>query len=152
MNATFQRHLDAIGRGEVTKTNVIGIRKAINAAERREHGYSVSSTCPRVTAQEVEALQSALRAVAPVVVGELHETGVVLLRNPRFKRDLAAVADLIEDGPIQFRLIGFSDGSPYYLVECRRGSFRFQHFPWQRAYGGGGGKTGAEVWEVKRPG
>jgi len=50
---TFQKHIDAIASGSVTKTNIIGLRKALNAEGRRRAGLSVSMTCPKVSGDDI---------------------------------------------------------------------------------------------------
>lgn len=149
----YQKHMAAIERGEIDKTTVIGLKKLVNMDWRRARGYSISSTAPKASPQEVEALQIAMRERAPAVVGELHESGVKVLRSDRFRRQLRDVADLVEEGPILFRLVGFADIGrghflPIYQVETRRGSFRFQHVPWQASFTGA--EPGPIVWEVRR--
>lgn len=151
MNA-LRRHLAAIERGEITKTNVIGMKKAINAAERIREGCSVSATAPRVTVSDTMALRRRLSERRPIVRGELHDSGLKVLRNPRYAKRLASYADSIAAAD-HFRLVGFdmigrrgSHAVPVYAVWSKiplKGgvldggtyeAFRFRNIPWQTAY------------------
>lgn len=134
--STFERHLAAIQSGEVTRTNVIGIRKAINAAERKANGWSVPrGAMPPAQAWELEAW---VEREQPRVVGDLHDSGLTVLRNKRYAKRLAQYADVIE-WPDHFELVRFDRiGSRggyavpvYRLVGANGGSFKFMNIPWQ---------------------
>lgn len=71
---TFSKHLAAVQSGTVTKSNVIGIRKAMNAYERKASRYSISRTCPEWTGSQVTEIERALDLHRPLVTGELHAT------------------------------------------------------------------------------
>ncbi len=131
----FQKHIEAIKSGVVTKTNVIGIRKAINANERREYGYSVGSTAPNVTPSEIDQAYGLLATVKPRVTGELHDTGLKLLRSPRYAKRLSPYRSIIDD-ITSFHLVGYEqdDGntSPRYAARDSKGrEFEFVNVPWQ---------------------
>jgi len=130
-------HLADIKARKVTKTNVIGLRKAINANERRVRGYSTGATCPKTTAAEVAELEAALRKFKPRVVGPLHETGLKLLSSPRYKKRLASVAKIIAHLE-SFHLIGFDrigdhglNVTPLYEARGAGKAFTFRNIPWQ---------------------
>lgn len=130
-------HMADITSGTVTKTNVIGLRKILNADARRQHGWGTSSTCPKYTHDEAVALERALSRCKPVVTGELHETGLALLRSPRYKKRLAGVKPII-DALDSFRLVRFDrigrhDAYAVPVYEARAGSksFVFRNIPWQ---------------------
>lgn len=126
----MNKHLEAILRGVVDKSNVIGIRKALNAAERRASGYSVSSTAPKLTADECTAIEAALAEHEPRVIGELVASGMDRLRNPRYRKRLASVADVVAN-LTHFCLVGFDDGTPIYRACSATGSFLFKNVSWQ---------------------
>ena len=126
----MNKHLKAIRAGVVDKSNVIGIRKALNAAERRACGYSVGSTAPRATAVECAEIEAALARYEPNVAGALVQSGLVRLQNPRYKKRLASVADIIAN-LTHFCLVGFDDGTPIYRACSPRGSFLFKNKSWQ---------------------
>ena len=86
--STFAKHLAAVKSGEITKSNVIGIRKAMNAYERKASRYSTSCTCPNWTAAQIAEIERALDLHRPLVTGGLHETGLALLRSPRYRKRL----------------------------------------------------------------
>ena len=143
------KHLEAILAGEVTKTNVTGIRKAINAMERRREGYSTSRTSPRLTPDDVFAIEQALAEHEPVVVGELHETGLKLLRSPRYAKRLAQVKAIVDSPALHFKLVAFDRigprgeyAVPVYRAHRGDASFLFRNIPWQS------GGDGPEVLEV----
>lgn len=103
---TFAAHLAAVEAGSVTKTNVIGIRKLLNGAERRAQGWSVGMTTPLGTRAEAAQILSAIAEHRPRVTGELHDGGLAVLRNHRHAKRLADFADSIA-ALDHFRLIGF---------------------------------------------
>jgi hypothetical protein len=143
-------HLDAIKAGEVTKTNVIGIRKAINTAWRRSRGYSVSTTAPKLTDEEVAEIEAALVKHQPKVAGDLHASGLKLLTSPRYKKRLAGISSIL-DTLESFHLIGFDrigrngcNSVPVYKARNAMGdAFTFRNIPWQS------GGDGPEVIRVE---
>lgn len=131
------RHMAAIESGNVTKTNVIGLRKAVVSVERQRRGWS--SNRITATGDEVDAALAALETKRPIVRGELHESGVKLLTDRRYKRRLESVADRIAE--LQgFSLIGFYEVNshaiafvPVYRAFGNAGCFDFYNVPWQAA-------------------
>lgn len=140
-------HMAAIKAGVVTRTNVIGLRKIINADARRRYDLDVSPTCPKYTHAEVEALESALAKHEPRVTGALHDTGVKLLQSPRYRKRLADVAHIVAKLD-SFRLVSFDrignhglQSIPVYRACAGRKSFLFRNIPWQS------GGNGPEVMD-----
>lgn len=134
---TFEEHMKAIQSGELTKRNVISLRKAINADERRRAGYSVSSTAPKqLSESQWEKIMDALARVKPKVVGELHESGMKLLKSKRYKRQLESVSEIIEELE-SFHLVGFDILGEGYAVPVYRAkgasgkSFPYSCRSWQ---------------------
>lgn len=146
---TFDKHIAAITAGVVTKTNVIGLRKALNSDTRRTNGWSTSSTAPAVDANKIEQTMMLLSEKKPLVAGELHDTGLKQLRDRRYRRQLEAVTDII-DNLTAFSLVGFEHygrrgecAYPVFKASDHKGrSFTFINVPWQS-----GGK-GPEVVEI----
>jgi hypothetical protein len=136
MDSTAQKHLSAITAGEVTKSNVIGIRKAMNHVARLRAGWSGNRS--NATALDVSRMVEALRMVEPRVVdGALCASGLKLLQSPRYAKRLAPVADIIA-ALDTFRLVRFDpigDGLhviPIYRATATDGrSFLFRNIPWQ---------------------
>lgn len=96
---SIARHTAAVTAGTVEKTNVIGIRKAINAIERG--GFSD---------KEIDALFKLEETIAerrPVVAGALHESGLKVLRNPRYKNRWTEAQREIIGGLHYFQLVRF---------------------------------------------
>lgn len=136
MNATAKRHMGAIARDSIRKTNVIGLKKILNAQWRKDRGYSVSMVAPKVCREEVQQLRDAIAERMPRVRGELDESGRKLLRSPRYRKRLASVADIIADLRC-FRLVGFEEINsgnhvPIFRAYDSRGRhFTFRNIPWQ---------------------
>ena len=128
-------HLAAIESGNVTKTNVIGIRKALNAAWRISRGYS-GGRC-NATPQDAAALIEALERRKPIVRYDLHASGVRILTGKRYAKRLAPVADKIA-ALMGFSLVGYEDVGrgqyiPIYEAWGYAGKFLFRVIPWQTA-------------------
>lgn len=133
MSKAIERHIAAIKSGKVDRTTVIGLRKAFNAHKRAWQ----TRTDPGMTDEEREAIETALVDHLPIVTGDLHESGMKLLRNPRYRHQLAKAADIIADAQ-GFKLVGFDDNTahgtytPVYLVFNSKGeSLSFRCVPWQ---------------------
>ncbi len=129
-------HLAAIQAGNVTKTNIIGIRKALNAMDRRSRGYSTGPTCPQLTFEECDEILGALYRHKPKVTGELHDSGIKVLRNRRYAKRLAPYAEIIASDDLAFKLIDFEDVArgyyvPIYEAASAKGSFAFRNVAWQ---------------------
>jgi hypothetical protein len=130
-------HLAAVQSGVVTKTNVIGIRKAINAKLRRDYGYSTGFTSPKLTAADIFAIEAAIAYHTPRVEGELDSTGRALLNSPRYRVRLDRVREIVSSLS-RFRLMGYhriGDGLPHvvpiYKACSPCGSFIFINVAWQ---------------------
>lgn len=137
--STYQKHMAAIMSGEVTKSNVIGIRKGINAAYRAARGWSNSSTAPIWTAPDLNTLHNMLEARRPRVTGDLHETGKKLLRSSRYRKrwneQQAAIIERLDHFKlIRFDCIGDYSVPVYEAVASTGQSFLFRNIPWQSAY------------------
>lgn len=138
MHKTVKAHLDAITAGTVDRSVVIGLRKAINTAERKAAGWSIGRTAPKASLDDVARLEGALAEHKPRVAGELHESGLKVLRNRRYAKRLAPLADIIAD-VVEFRLIGFDRigrhgaySVPVYAAIASDGRrFAFRNVPWQ---------------------
>jgi hypothetical protein len=138
---TFQKHLDAITSGKITRSNIIGIRKALNAWDRKSRGYSVGQTAPRVTVGEINAAEHLIAKHHPTATGELHEGGLKVLRNRRYAKRWTPEQERIIHDAMRFDLIRFdplANGQnwvPVYRVVSRYcESFAFRNIPWQSAW------------------
>ena len=103
MNKAIARHCAAIKAGEVTKTNVIGMRNALNASDL---GFLRREADPDLE-EQIIAAHDLIVQHRPRVVGDLHDSGIKHLQNPRYRKrwtdwQARAIADIAE-----FRLIGF---------------------------------------------
>jgi hypothetical protein len=132
MTKAIANHRAAILSGQVTKTNIIGIRKLFNAAEMRY----LRREAPLPNESELWDLNDLLVEHCPCVVGEWLESGKVQLRNPRYKRrwnerQAAVIADIAE-----IRLIGYEQrgGNFFAQYRCVGGngdSFDYMNVAWQ---------------------
>lgn len=136
MQTTFHRHLAAIESGRVTKTNIIGIRKALNNMLRIEHRLS-PNRC-NVTVDQAIALHDALIRHRPIVIGEMVDSGIKVLTNRRYAKRWTEQERAIVDDIDSFRLVGYEmferecASYPIYSVSgCNGDSFRFINIPWQ---------------------
>ena len=131
----IQDHIKAILSGNIAKSNVIGIRKILNSEWRQSKGYSVSVTSPKFSREEFAQLGEALERVQPVISGPFHDSGIALLSSKRNRRQTEEFAADIESGILKFRLFDWVEfgGShyPVFMVETRKGNFRFYNVPWQ---------------------
>jgi hypothetical protein len=139
MNKTAQKHLDAIRAGKVDRSNIIGLRKLINASERKAHGWSIGATASAVDIDDLDTIESAIDEFRPIVVGALHESGLALLRSKRYAKQLHWLQSFIARID-HFRLVRFDrfNGNdwhsvPVYSVHDASGShlFTFRNIPWQ---------------------
>jgi hypothetical protein len=138
MSKTIQRHIAAIQSGAVERTNVIGIRKALNADARARAGFRNGTTSPKINDNALAELMFELDRTRPRVTGDLHDSGLKLLRDRRYAKRLAAYADIIE-WPSHFELWGweaFGRRGEYHvpiyrLVGQNGGAFKFYNVPWQ---------------------
>lgn len=132
-------HLAAIESGAVTKTNVIGIRKAINAMERDRNGYSLSATAPKTTIEEVFAVEEKLSEREPNVTGEFFLSGLAVLTNPRYakrfsEREHAVIDDIDVIKLVRFDRIGRRGeyAVPVFRAKgCNGDDFLYWNIPWQ---------------------
>lgn len=131
---SIARHTAAVNAGIITKTNVIGIRKAVNAMER--------SDWPAAMIDAQFELEQAIAERRPTVTGELHESGLKVLRNPRYakrwyKGEAEIIANLDHFELIRFDRVGMRGrySVPVYRAVATDGrSFAFRNIPWQTAY------------------
>lgn len=137
----YEKHMAAIERGAVSKSNVIGLRKAINAAERKAQWLSTSITAPNISLSETLALRRRIGEREPQVIGALHDTGFKVLRSRRYRRRWneaqAAVIERLDHFKLaRFDIIGPSGlhSVPVYRAVATTGqSFLFRNIPWQSA-------------------
>lgn len=132
--SAIQNHMDALRSGMITKTNVIGMRKAINHVARITRGWSGNRS--KATAIQVRALLDLLDKSRPIVKGELHDSGLKLLQSKRYAKrmDGAHVERIAYFRLIRFDMIGDRGqyAVPVYQAIREDGSaFCFRNIPWQ---------------------
>lgn len=146
---TIARHKAAVTDGRIERTNVIGIRKALNEMERSRNN----------PAELIDALFDLTEAIAehrPTVAGELHDSGLKVLRNPRYAKRWTAEQQIAIDTLDHFTLIRFdwigprgAHVVPVYAVWAKvppvagvdpfppgvtYQAFAFRNIPWQSAW------------------
>lgn len=140
MDKTAMRHLAAIHAARVDKGNMIGIRKILAHVDRLRHGYSGNRS--NATPADADALETALEACRPLVAGELHSTGLKLLRDPRYAKTFNEEEHCVIESPAaKFQLVrfdrvhiprGLNAIVPVYRVSDDRGRyFFFRNIAWQ---------------------
>lgn len=138
--STYQKHLADIRTGTITKYNVIGIRKAINLRTRFTGGWSITRDARVWSAEEMDFLLRELSARKPHAAGELHITGLKLLRDTRYAKTFDAdQRSIIESDGCHFRLTGFypigrhgeNCVATYECCALNGRSFGFWNIPWQ---------------------
>lgn len=128
-------HLADIESGNVTKTNLIGLRKALGAEYKATHwGWNNRL---KLQGEALREAMAALHTRKPLVRGELHESGVRLVTSPRWRKRFADVQHVI-DTLHGFRLSHFEDMGrghfvPVFQAVGESGSFYFRNPPWQLA-------------------
>jgi hypothetical protein len=137
-----RNHLAAIRAGRVDKGNIIGIRKALNAAALIRHGYSVGSTTPKLAydSARLVRLEAAIAHHQPHVTGELLLTGMALLESPRWRNrfntlERETIADIDTIRLARFDWINATHCVPVYRVKgCNGHDFLYRNIPWQTAW------------------
>jgi hypothetical protein len=135
----FRRHLRAVKSGTVEKTNIIGMRKLLNGAARRAAGLSTGMTTPLGTEEQAQQLLSAIHDREPRIAGELHESGLAVLRNRRYAKRWTEEQREIIEALDHFQLLTFDrfgrydqHAYPVYRAVAKNGeSFAFRNIPWQ---------------------
>jgi len=139
MNATLKKHLEAIKSGAITKTNIIGLRKAFNAFDRQVRGWSTGVTSPHVTADDIAEISQAIALNEPRVSRELDASGRKVLQDRRYRKHWTESQARIIATLDHFRFVGFHEIDrahyvPIYKAIASGGSFNFIVIPWQTAY------------------
>lgn len=138
MNPTLKKHLDAINSGAVTKTNIIGLRKAFNANARLTRGYGAGCTSPKVTPGDIGDLRRAITLIEPFVRGELHDSGLKVLQDPRYRKRFNLAQSRVVERVTVFKFVGLHQiddchATPIYKAVSPFGSVNFYVIPWQSA-------------------
>ena len=130
-------HTADIESGFVTRTNIIGIRKALNAQWRRNNRYGTGCTAPRISSGALDHMIQTIRYNKPIVTGELHDSGVKLLQSPRYRKRWTPAQAAIIASIAQFQLVDWFDHArgafvPVFRVIGTNGeSFNYYNIPWQ---------------------
>lgn len=136
LTETYKRHLRAIRGDAVAKANIVGMRKALNQQARKDSGLSVNNN-PKITEEEVQWLELAIAREQPKIIGELHDSGIKLLSNRRYRNRFTDIQRDIIANIDCFRLIGYEwldnlHCVPVYRAIAKDGrKFKFRNVPWQ---------------------
>lgn len=144
----FKKHVAAIKAGEVNKGNIIGMRKLLNGAERRQAGWSNGASTPKGTVEQALKIQSLVRECKPEVDQGLFESGKAVLTNPRYRRRWSehqrqVIAGLDSILLSDWHWLGRFYACPVYMAIAKDGRyFIYRNVPWQS--GGNGPETFGE--------
>lgn len=133
----MRNHLKDIVAGTITKTNIIGLRKAFNAYSRNARGYGNGRTSPTLTFDERQELEAAIAEHRPIAGPDLEESGKILLKGARYAKRWTPEQQAIVSTLSHFRLERFenyteTDHVPVYRAIAKDGrSFLFRNIPWQ---------------------
>lgn len=145
----MKKHIDQIrNKRMVTESNIIGIKKALNAFSRMEPGFSVSCTAPKVTADDVTMIFDVMGSHRPKVNGALFEKGKKYLfkyyktakGTIRANCPFSASQQAILDDLKEFRLVSFETISSGYInhhypiyaaIDSKGNRFYYYAIPWQ---------------------
>ncbi len=139
---TIDRHRQAILDGEVTGTNIIGMRKALTLAAKGDARWgSLPKYATPAWRTRVWELEQVLEDAQPkpTVKGAWHDSGVKVLRNKRYKSRWTPHQQAIIDELDHFKLIGFERiglsgvyATPMFRAVGHSGlGFAFINIPWQ---------------------
>lgn len=140
VRTAIEKHRLAVMSGHVTRTNVIGIRKALNAFDRDRKGYSIGRTSPAVCLGDVIGMHKALADYEPAVSDDLAETGRRILQDKRYSKRWTEAQRAVIASTDTFRLTGFVDVDNGHYVPVYRAcgangdSFLYYVVPWQTAH------------------
>jgi hypothetical protein len=142
---TFNRHMMAIANKQIERTNIIGMRKMINASLRADHGLSTSRCSTVVPMSDIDSLYRAIYHSCPIVLGELHDSGVKLLQDRRYKSRWTPAQQFTIDRIAQFQLVNWYNFDRFHVTPVYRvigfdgAPFDFHNLAWQS--GGNGPKV-----------
>jgi hypothetical protein len=137
---TFRRYMAALATGSVGESFVRGLKKALNASDRRECGYSVSSTAPKITASELNAILASIANNPPRIEPVQEAKGLKWLRSRKVQRELGERERRIVAEFDHFTLSDMYDAGsnsvafmiPVYTVHATDGySFTYYAGSWQ---------------------
>lgn len=136
----YRRHMATLATGVVGEAFIRGLRKALHATDRRENGYSVSTTAPKMSPLEAMTLAAAIAENPPRIEPTQEAKGLNWLRSKKVQRALgererAVVADFDH-----FTLSDMYDAGrnriafyvPVYTVHAKSGrTFQYYSGSWQ---------------------
>lgn len=126
---TFARHMATLATGVIDESFIRGVRKALHASDRREHGYFVGQCSSKMTGEEIQQLLAEIIVRRPRVEAKQSEKGLVWLRSRAVQRELGAREKAIVADFDHFSLSDFYDAGegraaffvPRYIVYARDG-------------------------------
>lgn len=133
-------YLKAVQSGTVGASFVRGFSCAMNAADRREKGFSVSNTAPKMETDDVRRVLEAIAHCNPDIDASLAAKGLKWLQSASVQRKLGERERRIVGDFDHYTLAGFADGRgqavaytlPVWRVHSRsHGSFDYYAGSWQ---------------------
>lgn len=136
----YLRHTATLETGVVGESFIRALRKALHATDRRERGYSVSSTAPKITPLETLTLTAAIAEKPPRIEPTQAAKGLAWLRSKKVQRALGARERSVIDDFDHFTLSDMYDAGkggvsryfPVYTVHAKDGrTFAYYTGSWQ---------------------
>jgi hypothetical protein len=140
MSKLFRRHVMTLETGLVGESFVRAMKMALNASDRREQGYSVSSTAPKLDTWQLGTLLDKLRENPPRIEPKQEVKGLKWLQSRKVQRELGMRERDIVKHFDHFTLSDFYDVGqrqvafmlPVYTVHAKDGrTFAYYAGSWQ---------------------
>lgn len=141
ISPTFKRHMASLQSGQISRSNIIGLRKAFNADAQRPYQGRTSS---KINSAHVEAYWQAISDYKPEVTGDWLESGKAQLASKRYRsrwnpRQAAIIADIATIQLVGIDWIDNRHCTFIYRATGRNGdTLTYINTPWQS---GGNGPT-----------
>lgn len=83
--AFLRKHMAALDSGTYPEGCIRGMRRALDARWRRDHGYSVGQTAPDISGEELVGLGVRIESERPLIEAKQAAKGLAWLRKVSFK-------------------------------------------------------------------
>jgi hypothetical protein len=135
MHKVAARHLAQIQTGRIDASTLRGLRKLVSGSLRKADGWSVGGGQAVAPLGDLWKVLDAITLHKPAATGELHDSGLEVMRNKRHRSSLPDFAPDV----CGFVLVNYELQGPRktYFVPIWRATtadgryFDFQNIPWQ---------------------
>lgn len=139
MNKTFDRHMATLRAGEVGESFIRGVTRAMNNADRRTKGLSVSKAFSGMSHGELAIIRKYTAEQKPRIEPKQSEKGLTWLRSRKVQNELGERERRIVADFDHFNLIGYKNAGndlafmiPIYRVTDKHGNqFDYYTGSWQ---------------------